>query len=251
MIPKKQTVSIIVTIHNRERYLHQCLDSVLAQTFQNWECVLWDDGSTDSSRAIALEYARKDSRFVVLGSRSNMGAAHSLDSAICNAKGAYIGLLDSDDWLHPEALRKCLKPFLDGLDVGVVYSKYEEMNDSGNFIQHGRCADVPFDSYQFLFRFMAFHFRLFRRSLYFLVGGVDTSLKASSDYDLFLKLSEVTTFSHIPEVLYYYRLHKNQITRDQILSVTENQKVVSAAIARRGLPLKVQLRLEVIAANEY
>lgn len=247
MIPKRPVVSIIITIYNREKYLHQCLDSVLAQTFQNWECVLWDDGSTDSSREIALEYAGKDSRFVVLGARSNLGAAQSLDSAISNANGAYVGLLDSDDWLHPEAIRKCLEPFMNGLDVGVVYSKYEEVDTEGKFIQHGKCGDVPFDSYKFLFQFMAFHFRLFRRSLYFLVGGVDTSLRASSDFDLFLKLSEVTPFIHIPEVLYYYRLHPQQITKDQILSVTENQKVVSAAIARRGLPLKAQLRLEVIA----
>lgn len=246
-LPKKPTVSIIVTIYNREKYLHQCLDSVLAQTFQNWECVLWDDGSTDSSRAIALEYAGKDSRFVVLGSLSNLGAAQSLDSAIASANGAYVGLLDSDDWLQQEAIRKCLEPFMNGLDVGVVYSKYEEVDTEGKFIQHGRCADVPFDSYKFLFQFMAFHFRLFRRSLYFLVGGVDTNLKASIDYDLFLKLSEVTTFFHQPEVLYYYRLHLKQITRDQSLSAVESQKVVSAAIARRGLPLKVQLRLEVVA----
>ena len=247
MIPKRPTVSIIITIYNRERYLHQCLDSVLAQTFQDWECVLWDDGSTDRSRDIALEYARKDKRFVVLGALSNLGAASSLDSAINNANGAYCGLLDSDDWLHPEAIRKCLEPFMNGLDVGVVYSKYEEVDAEGKFIQHGKCGDVSFDSYKFLFQFMAFHFRLFRRSLYFLVGGVDTSLKASSDFDLFLKLSEVTPFLHQPEVLYYYRLHSQQITKDQILSVTENQKVVSAAIARRGLPLKAQLRLEVVA----
>ena len=220
---------------------------MLAQTYQDWECILWDDGSTDSSRAIALEYAGKDPRFVVLGSRSNLGAAQSLDSAITNAKGAYVGLLDSDDWLQPEAIRKCLEPFMNGLDVGVTYSKYEEVDAEGKFIQHGRCADVPFDSYKFLFQFTAFHFRLFRRSLYFLVGGVDTNLKASIDYDLFLKLSEITIFMHIPEVLYYYRFHLKQISRDQSLSAVESQKVVSAAIARRGLPLKVELRLEVIA----
>lgn len=247
MIPKKPVVSIIVTIYNREKYLHQCLDSVLAQTFQDWECVLWDDGSIDNSRAIALEYAGKDRRFVLLGSMSNLGAASSLDSAINNANGAYVGLLDSDDWLAPEAIRKCLKPFMEGLDVGVIYSKYEEVDAEGKFIQHGRCADIPFDSYKFLFQFMAFHFRLFRRSLYFLVGGVDTSLKAATDYDLFLKLSEVTTFFHQPEVLYYYRIHLKQISGDQSLSTVESQKVVSAAIARRGLPLKAQLRLEVIA----
>ena len=208
---------------------------------------MWDDGSTDSSRAIALEYAGKDPRFVVLGSRSNLGAASSLDSAITNAKGAYVGLLDSDDWLQPEAIRKCLEPFMNGLDVGVTYSKYEEVDAEGKFIQHGRCADVPFDSYKFLFQFQAFHFRLFRRSLYLLVGGVDTNLKASIDYDLFLKLSEITIFMHIPEVLYYYRLHLKQISGDQNLSAVESQKVVSAAITRRGLPLKVQLRLEVVA----
>lgn len=94
-------ISIIVPVYNMERYLHQCVDSILAQTFTEWELLLVDDGSKDSSGQICDEYAAKDARVRVIH-KDNTGQADSRNVAIGMAKADLIGFVDSDDWIDPD-----------------------------------------------------------------------------------------------------------------------------------------------------
>ena len=94
-------ISIIVPVYNMERYLHQCVDSILAQTFTEWELLLVDDGSKDSSGQICDEYAEKDARVRVIH-KDNTGQADSRNVAIGMAKADLIGFVDSDDWIDPD-----------------------------------------------------------------------------------------------------------------------------------------------------
>lgn len=94
-------ISIIVPVYKVERYLRQCLDSITAQTFSNWECILVDDGSPDASGAICDEYAARDSRFRVIH-RSNGGLSAARNTGIEASRAPYIGFVDSDDWIEPE-----------------------------------------------------------------------------------------------------------------------------------------------------
>lgn len=100
-------VSIIIPIYNVEHYLLECLDSILAQTKQNWEAILVDDGATDSSGAICDEYAAKDSRFCVIH-KENGGAASAKNAGLDVAKGEYVTFIDSDDRVEPDWLEKML-----------------------------------------------------------------------------------------------------------------------------------------------
>lgn len=95
----KPYFSIIVPVYNVEPYLRECLDSVLAQTFTDWEAICVDDGSTDGSGAILDEYAAKDKRFRVFH-KKNAGAAHTRQFAIDLSKGKYVTFVDSDDWVE-------------------------------------------------------------------------------------------------------------------------------------------------------
>lgn len=104
---KRPGVSIIVPVYNAESYLGRCLDSILAQTLADWECVCVDDGSTDGSPAILKEYAEKDSRFVVIR-RQNGGVASARNTGLDAARGEYIGFVDSDDWIEPETYELAL-----------------------------------------------------------------------------------------------------------------------------------------------
>ena len=94
----KPKVSVLVPVYNVENYLRACLDSVLAQTYQNWECVLVDDGSRDSSGTICDEYAKKDSRFVVIH-KQNEGVAKARIDAFEHSKGEYVSFIDADDFV--------------------------------------------------------------------------------------------------------------------------------------------------------
>lgn len=91
-------ISVIVPVYNSEKYLHRCIDSILAQTFTDFEVLLIDDGSTDSSGEICDEYAHKDSRVRVFH-KENGGVSSARNLGLDNAKGEWISFVDSDDWL--------------------------------------------------------------------------------------------------------------------------------------------------------
>lgn len=99
-------VSVIVPIYNVEEYLTRALDSLLAQSFQDWEAILVNDGSTDFSGAIADEYARNDSRFIVIHQKNN-GVSFARNQGLNVASGDYICFLDADDFYHSQALELC------------------------------------------------------------------------------------------------------------------------------------------------
>lgn len=101
-------ISIIIPIYKVEQYLPRCLDSVLNQTFTDWQAILVDDGGPDNSGKIADEYAKHDSRFVVLH-KQNAGVSVARNYGLDHATGEYIMFLDSDDCIHPQTMEICYK----------------------------------------------------------------------------------------------------------------------------------------------
>ena len=96
-------ISIIVPVYKTEKFLRQCLDSILQQTFNDWEMWIVDDGSPDNSPAICDEYAAKDKRIKVIH-QNNQGTAMAKNNAIRKCNGDMVYFVDSDDWLEPDAL---------------------------------------------------------------------------------------------------------------------------------------------------
>lgn len=99
-------ISVIIPVYNTEKYLRQCLDSVLHQTFQNWEALLFDDCSSDNSLRILKEYARKDSRFKIFQNSSNIGPGETRNNALKTACGKWVMFLDADDFWEPDLIRR-------------------------------------------------------------------------------------------------------------------------------------------------
>jgi glycosyltransferase involved in cell wall biosynthesis len=102
------TISIIVPVYKVEPYLCRCIDSILAQTFTDFECILIDDGSPDNCPAICDEYAKKDDRIVVIHQK-NKGVSAARNAGLDIVKGKWIGFVDSDDWIEPDMYEKLLK----------------------------------------------------------------------------------------------------------------------------------------------
>lgn len=118
-----QKISIIIPVYNVEQYLSGCLDSVLAQTYQNFEAVCINDGSLDNSLAILEEYAQKDERIKII-SQKNKGLSGARNTGLDNASGDYIFFLDSDDYLHPQTLELLLQAiFKDNANLAVCQMK--------------------------------------------------------------------------------------------------------------------------------
>tara|TARA_R110002111_G_scaffold67600_1_gene109945 strand:- start:5 stop:382 length:378 start_codon:yes stop_codon:yes gene_type:complete len=118
-----EKVSIITPVFNAELYVRQCVESVLIQSYENWEMIFCDDCSTDKSVEIIEEFAKKDSRIKLLLCETNGGAGVARNKAIKHASGRYVAFLDCDDFWHEQKLEKQLK-FLKQKDLGIVYSQY-------------------------------------------------------------------------------------------------------------------------------
>lgn len=123
-------ISIITPVYNVEKYLRKCLDSILSQTYQNWETILVDDGSTDQSGVICDEYAAKDTRFVVVH-KHNGGVSSARNSGIEKACGEWFLFMDSDDMLYEYTLDSFINRINDEIDsVCGGYIEIDEANDS-------------------------------------------------------------------------------------------------------------------------
>ena len=126
-----ELISIIVPIYNTEKYLHQCLDSILNQTYTNFEVLLINDGSTDSSGMICQEYVGRDSRFRYF-EKDNGGVASARNLGLERSGGAYITFIDSDDWIEPNYL-EVLYTALKESNTDVAISTYKRFAQDGVF----------------------------------------------------------------------------------------------------------------------
>ena len=123
-------ISIIIPIYNVENYLRQCLDSIVAQTYQNFECILINDGSPDNSSDICREYVSKDSRFKYF-EKDNGGVSSARNLGIEHSKGEYITFIDSDDWVDSDYLEALYTTLLEeGADITVSTYKQFNINDN-------------------------------------------------------------------------------------------------------------------------
>lgn len=128
-------LSIIVPVYNVEKYLHQCVNSILAQTFSDFELLLVDDGATDSSGDICDEYAKNDKRVYVIH-KSNGGLVSARKAGLSAAKGQYIGWVDGDDWIEPEMYQK-LCSFTKNSDADIaICDIIKSFPDKEIFLQH-------------------------------------------------------------------------------------------------------------------
>jgi len=135
---KENIVSIIIPVYNTEQYLRECLDSVLKQTFKDFECICINDCSTDNSYSILEEYAKKDDRFVLINLAENKGQGNARNQGIKIAKGKYITFIDSDDWIkenHIETLYDCIIKY----ESNIVIDSFDNI---GRYVPNRFCNKI-------------------------------------------------------------------------------------------------------------
>jgi glycosyltransferase involved in cell wall biosynthesis len=244
-------VSLVMTVYNRENYLSIALDSILIQTYPHWHLTIWDDGSTDTSPAIAFAYAQLDPRIQFIPAQ-HTGRANALRAAIQAINRPYLAWIDSDDLLAPDALAATVNILDSNPQVGMVYtdhwiiddSRTERLRQRGQTLGLGARCQIPYSKERLLIDFMTFHFRLLRRDVYDRVGGIDLEFPQAQDYDICLKISEITEIYHLQQPLYYYRVHPNTISLGQKdLQIERSATAVRNALVRRGLSDRYQLNV--------
>lgn len=240
-------LSIVTTIYNREQYLSAAIESILTQTDADFELLLWDDGSTDASVEIAQHYAAQDKRIQVIAA-PHQGRAPALKAAVAATTGRYVGLVDSDDLLAATALAET-KAVLDQQPaVGLVYTDYMVIDEQSQVTAYGERCRVPYSKDRLLLEFMLFHFRLMRRSVYDKVGGFNETFQCCQDYELCLRLSEVTEIQHLAKPLYYYRYHQDSISGQQrVAQIHWSQQAIEQTLIRRGMADDYGLEVQIYA----
>ena len=210
-------VSVIVPCYNQGDFLYEALSSVLCQTYTNWECIIMNDGSTDNSEDVALEFCQKDSRFVYYY-QDNQGVIASRNNAIRKSNGRYILPLDGDDKIAPTYLEKAVPIISDNPAVSIVYCLVEQFGE-----KEGLYLLPDFDINRMLYDNCIVVTALFRRSDYNKTKGYNPNMKKGlEDWDFWLSILELGgTAYRIDEVLFYYRIQN--VSRNRSLNSVSNE----------------------------
>lgn len=215
-------VSVVVPAYNAEIFIEKTLESFLAQTYQNLEILVIDDGSSDRTAEIAQSYATRDSRITLI-QQPNGGVAVARNRGIQQARGEFIAPVDADDVWHPEAVALMVQRFdTASEETGVVYGWSLDINESGKVIGGFHAATIEGSVLKTL---LCHNFlgnassTLIRRTCLNHVGGYDEQLKAQNaqgceDWDLYLRLAEHYTFAVVPKFLVGYRKSSNGMSTD-------------------------------------
>jgi len=233
-------VSVVMPVYNSEVYLAASVESIIAQTFRDWELICVDDGSSDSSHAILQDYERVDSRVLVI-TRPNTGVTRARNDGMTVARGRYIAAMDSDDVALPDRLRLQVDymeshPECVGLGaaIRVVGPDLMPIQDEPKPLDHETIdAQTLAGSGASIRQPVA----LFRTDAIRHIGGYRDECFTHEETDLYLRLAEIGRLANLPDVLLLYRLRLGSINRTQgALQTQYGRKVVQDARVRRGLP---------------
>lgn len=235
---KMDLISIIVPIYNAEKYLGECVDSILGQTYENFELILVDDGSSDNSGKICDEYAAKHERIKVIH-KENGGVSSARNTGLDNAKGEYITFVDSDDTIDKQYLELMYKRIIE-TDSDMCFCHFDRF-DENEFVEY--IEEIPEDLIvdfndlkfkKFINSFFELNGKLIGTASWRILYSLETAKKVSFNeklkigedliYVLNCILSSKSVCS-IPSVLYHFRQNLSSATRSYKNNYKENSIV--------------------------
>lgn len=230
-------ISVIVPVYKAEAYLHRCVDSILAQTFQDFEVLLVDDGSPDRSGEICEEYARKDSRVRVFH-KENGGVSSARNMGLDNARGEYVCFVDSDDWINQKMFEMASRYFF---KTDIIRFSYQDIFSEDGFERKKNILCEYTDKEEFLSQlieqktYVAIWGTFYKRNLFSSEIRFDNRLVIGEDWlALILLVNRCRNFKIINAPLYNYNKYN------------ESSCISAASIAKKS---SVFLALEKISMN--
>jgi glycosyltransferase involved in cell wall biosynthesis len=213
MSSKKPLVSVIIPNFNYSKYLGQTIESVLSQTYDNFEILVVDDGSTDDSVEVAKQYSSK----IRLICQSNGGVSSARNEGILNSRGSFVCFLDADDFWESNKLELQMNLALE-TKSGLIYSGYLECDEHLSKIREilpvfqGYCEGLYRRKPGSAIALLGTSTALISREVIDLVGIFDTTLSTSADWDYLRRVSKFTDFAFVPSPLVRYRRHGSNMS---------------------------------------
>jgi glycosyltransferase involved in cell wall biosynthesis len=203
------SVSVVVPCYNQAKYLDLCLNSILKQTYNNWECIIINDGSTDNTIEIAKSWITKDNRFRLIN-QINKGLSKARNIGIKSAKGEFILPLDSDDYISDNYIEECITSFNQNKTIKLVYGKGEKFG-----AENGPWTLQNYSFKKLLNSNMIFCAGMFRKADWFLTGGYDESLlNGWEDWEFWINLlKDGGNVEQSNNCTFYYRIKNDSMVK--------------------------------------
>lgn len=204
-------ITVLMSVYNGEKYLRYAIESILNQTYKDFEFLIINDASTDTSRDIILSY--KDPRIRLIDNNKNIGLTLSLNTGLRLARGKYIARMDADDVSMPERLEEEIKFMEIHRDHAVVGTFVRILNENSEIIRslERPIEDVKIREFLKIDNCIAHGSVMIKKECLLDVGLYDESMLRSQDYDLWLRISEKYKLANIPDYLYMWRGHNDNI----------------------------------------
>ena len=203
-------VSIVLPVYNGAEYLIESINSILSQTYQNWELLILDDCSTDETADISKEFENKDSRIHYYRNDVNLRLPGNLNKGFSLSKGDYLTWTSDDNRFHETAIEKMVSKIEMTNGVDFVYASYNVIDGNGDCIDYyvvpTDCKDIIVGSNCIGACF------LYTRRVYEAIGDYDVSLFLVEDFDYWQRIFARFTATSILDILYDYRKHENNLT---------------------------------------
>ncbi len=214
-IARTPKVTVVTTVYNSAPYLTACLDSLLNQTFTDFEVLIVDDGSVDGSDRIYNQYASRDDRIRVLRFESNHGVGYCRAASLRKARGEYIAVLDSDDIAAPHRLERQAAWLDEHPNTVLLASHFGIIDHYNNLIG---AAELALNTLEIRWRLifgncLGHSTVMFRRQAALNCGGYDPAFRLGEDMDLYSRLICLGTAEMIPEQLSFWRTHSHSLTK--------------------------------------
>ena len=209
-------VSVIINCHNGEKYLEECLKSIILQSYDNWEIIFWDNLSIDRSKNIVNSFSDKRKKYFY--SNKFLNLYHARNLAIEQASGKYISFLDVDDTWEKEKMELQVNFLESNKDIKMVYSNFylldqskgEKISRYNNQLPSGRITGQLLKNYTIGILTVCAHKKIFEKYFF------ETKYNVIGDFDLFIKISREISIGCIQKPLANYRIHDNNFSKKKI-----------------------------------
>jgi len=228
-------VTVYITNYNYANYCEKAIESVLSQSFSNYELLIFDDGSTDESRDILQKYSDFDN--VSLFFQENIGLNKTNNLAVNKAKGKYIVRLDADDWFTSNLLEIMVADLEGDKSLALVFPDYYEVDEHGNMIRQIRRHDFS-NGVSMLDQPAHGACTMFRMSALVDVGGYSEDFKCQDGVDIWLKIIEKYNVKNINSPLFYYRQHAKSLTKNDLRILQTRCEIYKQSVEKKGLESK-------------
>lgn len=209
-------ISIVLPVYNGELFLSQSIDSILGQTYRNWELIIVNDCSMDNTLKICQDYASKDTRIKIVNNVINQKLPRSLNIGFQNAKGSYLTWTSDDNCYEDNALERLIEFLHQNTEYGMVYSDMILIDENGKNI--GKRTSKDNQLYSFNCIGASF---LYTRECYEKTGEYDVNRFLVEDYEYWLRIAKSFKIGHLSEFLYKYRFHNNSLTFSRMKQIGE------------------------------